>query len=258
MFHLARDGYDALFNLNADDDNYIERRIRELKSKKSVSKAKGSQDGMAIGIHVRRGDLHPLEYQYRHSYIPTNIYTDKARELLEDRYNRTGPHGGEDKVAKEHSFVVLSSDDPMVYQSNEFATAMRAQERIKLASKGASQEPNPDRSVMRKFIDESFGWEGGFYARMFWNLGTPSNTASSSHTPHARSTPSAETTRLRSLVGRAYMMDLAVLAGASDAVICTVSAMGCRILAVMMGWESASEKGNWVNIDGWYEWTGLD
>ncbi len=53
------------------------------------------------------------------------------------------------------------------------------------------------------------------------------------------------------------MMDLAVLADASDAIICTASAVGCRLLAVMMGWESAMEMGNWVNIDGDYRWAGV-
>lgn len=106
---------------------------------------------------------------------------------------------------------------------------------------------------MRKFVDENFGWEGGFFAPMFWNLGLGSSGSgkSSSSAP----LPSDETIRLRSLIGRAYMMDLAVLAEASDVVVCTVSAAGCRLLAVMMGWENAVEKGNWVNIDGRYAWT---
>ena len=63
--------------------------------------------------------------------------------------------------------------------------------------------------------------------------------------------------RLRELIGRAYMMDLAVLGQASDVIICTVSAAGCRLLAVTMGWEKAMEKGNWANIDGNYGWTGV-
>lgn len=250
MFSLARQGYDALFKLNKEDSEYVDDRVRELMTQRVVPKSKGKQNGMAIGVHVRRGDLHPLEYQYRYSYMPLNVYAEAARRLQEDRYNDTGPDGREDRAAKEHSFLVLASDDPMVYEADEFAAANRAQERIKLASKTASQNSNPDRRVMRKFVDESFGWEGGFFAPMFWNLGLGSPTAT-----HAD--PSAETIRLRSLIGRAYMMDLAVLADVSDVVICTVSATGCRLLAVMMGWESAMEKGNWVNVDGRYAWTGI-
>lgn len=253
MFGLARQGYVALFKLNKEDGEYVESRVKTLRARRVVPKSKGKQDGMAIGVHVRRGDLHPLEYQYRYSYMPLNVYAETARLLQEDKYNHTGPNGEEDKVAKHHSLVVLASDDPTVYESDEFSMANRAQERIKLASKAASNQGEPDRRVMRKFVDENFGWEGGFFAPMFWNLGLGSSGSgkSSSSAP----LPSDETIRLRSLIGRAYMMDLAVLAEASDVVVCTVSAAGCRLLAVMMGWENAVEKGNWVNIDGRYAWT---
>ncbi|KAK3336802.1 hypothetical protein B0T19DRAFT_350377 [Cercophora scortea] len=251
MFALARQGHDALFHLNKEDSDYVDARVRELTAKRIVPKTKGKQNGLAIGIHVRRGDRHPFEYQYRESYMPLNKYTEAARDMVDDRFNHTGPHGGEDMAAKAHSFLVVASDDPMVYESAEFtATATTtAQDRIKLASKKAIQQANPDKHVMRKFVDETFGWEGGFFAAMFWHLAGGQNVANT--------LPSLETVRLRSLVGRAYMMDLAVLADASDAVICTVSAVGCRLLAVMMGWDSAVEKGNWINVDGGYGWMGV-
>lgn len=228
-----------------------------------MPRSKGKQNGMAIGIHVRRGDRHPLEYQYRASYIPTNTYAERARALLENSYNHSGPHGGEDKAAKQHSFVVLASDDPTVYEAEEFRTGtasgtsavLRAQERIKLASKAAIKKAQPDKNVMGKFVDETFGWEGGFYAPMFKHLGM---NAAKAESGGERGSASAESMRLRSLVGRAYVMDLAVLADVSDVVICTVSATGCRLLAVMMGWESAMETGNWVNVDGDFRWTGLE
>jgi hypothetical protein len=256
MFDLARQGYEALFRLNKEDGEYVENRVRELRAKRVVPRSEGEQDGLAIGVHVRRGDVHPLEYQYRYSYMPLNIYAETARLLQEDKYNHTGPNGLEDRAAKGHSFLILASDDPIVYESDEFAAASRAQDRIKLAGKPTTQNEEPDRRVMRKFVDENFGWEGGFFAPMFWNLGLGgSGAAAAAKSPASTPVPSAETIRLRSLIGRAYMMDLAVLAEASDVVVCTVSAAGCRLLAVMMGWESAMEKGNWVNIDGRYEWT---
>jgi hypothetical protein len=241
-FELARQGHDALFKLNKDDAQYVDGRIRELATKKIVPKTKGTQNGLAIGAHVRRGDRHPLEFQYRDSYVPLNLFAEAARNLIDERF-------AADKAAKQHSFMIMASDDPMVYESLDFTGSSRAQERIKLANKPVVQHPNPDRHVMRKYIDESFGWEGGFFAAMFWNLGQPSASASSAIKP-----PSAETIRLRSLVGRAYMMDLAVLADASDFVLCTASAVGCRLLAVMMGWDSAMTKGNWINIDAGAQW----
>jgi len=70
--------------------------------------------------------------------------------------------------------------------------------------------------------------------------------------------PDEEAVLPRELVGRAYLMDMAVL-GQSDAVVCTVSAMGCRLLAVMLGWENAFEVdgGRWKNVDGDFEWKGV-
>ena len=91
---------------------------------------------------------------------------------------------------------------------------------------------------------------------MFWSLGRASSTAAV-ELLDSRLPPSAETLRLRELVGRAYVMDLAVLGQASDRLVCTVSSMGCKILAVMMGWEGAVVKGGWVNIDGDFEWRGV-
>ncbi|KAK4193430.1 cytochrome P450 [Podospora australis] len=244
QFALARRGYDALFELNKDDQKYVNARARKLMAKRIVPKTKGQQHGLAVGVHVRRGDRHPFEYQYRRSYLPLSTYADVANKMIDSKSG----------AARDQSFVILASDDPMVYETSstspgdtELARATRAQDRIKLASKQAIQEVNPpDKSVMHKFVDETFGWEGGFFAAMFWNLGQPSSSGI------ARKVPTTEASRLRSLVGRAYMMDLAVLADASDVVVCTVSAFGCRLLAVMMGWEDAIVKKNWINVDGDY------
>jgi hypothetical protein len=55
------------------------------------------------------------------------------------------------------------------------------------------------------------------------------------------------------------MMDLAVIAGASDSIVCAVSAMGCRLLGVMMDWESGVKGGHWINVDqGYQSWQGID
>jgi len=289
-FALARQGHDALFRLNNDDGRYVDSRVRDLLSKRIVPKTKGKQNGVVIGLHIRRGDRHPFEYQYRDSYIPLDKYTDVARKLIEDRVGLSGPLSStsdkEEITAKEHSFFVVSSDDPMVYESGEVVggkearegTMYPAQDRIRLASKQAIQDANPpDKHVMHKFVDEAFGWEGGFFSAMFWNLGMGSAAKANANTnavSMARAgarggttTPeseigmaplaSAETIRLRSLVGRAYMMDLAVVADVSDVVVCAVSAVGCRILAVMQGWESAVERENWVNVDGGFGWLGV-
>ncbi|TRX97912.1 hypothetical protein FHL15_001122 [Xylaria flabelliformis] len=258
IYELARVGYKALFRLNDDDRPYVNNRVKEIKAKASVPQG-NYNDGTIIGVHVRQGDLHPLEYQYNGAYIPLDQYVQKFQELIEERHNSSTPLGGEDVVAKQHSFMVVASDNPDVYEADEFKTSFRAQEQIKLAGKQHAQVENLDPSAMHKFVDEAFGWEGGFFASMFWNLGrtTLHNADRLDDSSQESEQQLADAMRLRGLIGRAYVMDLAVLAEASDTVICTMSAMGCRLLAVMMGWDKAMARGNWVNIDGDYSWTGI-
>jgi hypothetical protein len=260
LFDLARHGYLALYQLVDEDRKYVHARVQNLLKRTGTSHHPGGEE-LRVGIHMRRGDVHPYEFQYRDSYIPTSVYLEKAQELVNNYHNRTG-HGENGAASpKQGSLVIVASDDPTVYETHELVGTLRAQEQIRLASKSAIQQANPDRNTIHRFLDETFGWEGGFFAAMFWSLGVSSmnagNAIAASLEEKTRLAPSAETLRLRTLIGRAYMMDLAVLAGASDTVICTVSAMGCRLLAVMMGWEAAFESGNWVNIDGSYGWAGI-
>ncbi|KAJ8122386.1 hypothetical protein ONZ43_g1405 [Nemania bipapillata] len=258
IYDLARVGYEALFHLSNDDQPYVSNRVRELKARAKVPPG-NYNDGTIIGVHVRQGDVHPFEYQYNGAYIPLDQYAQKFKELMEERHNFSTPLGGEDVVAKQHTFMVVASDNPDVYEADEFKTSSRAQEQIKLAGKQHAEVAALDRSTMHKFVDESFGWEGGFFASMFWNLGraTLHNVDGIADDARELEPPSADAMRLRGLIGRAYVMDLAVLGEASDAVICTMSAMACRLLAVMMGWDRAMAHGNWVNIDGDFSWTGI-
>lgn len=249
LFELAHTGYKALFKLSKEDAAYVSSRVRDLKTK---AKADGKRpvDSPIIGLHIRHGDRHPFEYQYRDTYIPAEVFAGYGQRLVEAHYNKT-------KVQPEqyHAVRIVASDDPMVHEESEFADAHLAQEHIRLATKELIQDSNKNPQYLHAFQEEAFGWEGGFFAPMFWNFGgKPKHNAAEEG---AAESPSEEMLRLRSLVGRAYMMDMAVLAGASDKVVCAVSAMGCRLLAVMMGWERAMVHQDWVNIDGGYAWNGL-
>lgn len=266
VFELAHAGYKALGTLNKDDQKYVDNRVRHLEGKAKIGDTT-SMDAPIVGLHIRRGDQHPLEYQYRESYIPAEVFHGRMQNLVESHYN-----GSIDSEKLENRAVtVIATDDPIVHKEPDFAGTFPAQERIRLASKDAIQQAksNENPHVLHHFVDETFGWEGGFFASMFWNLGVErkNNAANAPQGVELRDVnkeaaylapPSEQTLKLRNLIGRAYMMDLAVLAGASDKVVCAVSAMGCRLLAVMMGWEDAIEAGNWVNVDGSYTWTGAN
>jgi hypothetical protein len=258
MFDFARAGYEALFHFADADQTYVENRVSEL-TLRTLLEPPEPENGLIIGIHVRHGDRHPYEFQYRDSYVPLERYGEKARDLLHRAFNGTGPDGDQNIAAEMRSLFVVASDDPEVYESDEFSHASRAQEQIRLASKtalGASQPTGG--SALRKFVDETVGWEGGFFSGMFWSLGKPSSIpVNAIETPDTKLPATEEALRLRELVGRAYMMDLAVLGEASDRIVCTVSSMGCKLLAVMMGWENAMVKERWVNIDGDFEWRGV-
>lgn len=261
LFALARAGYEALFRLNSADRDYVSSRVTELRAK-TRSAAEGAvahgSNGRIVGVHVRHGDRHPLEFQYADSYIPLATYADAAHARLNTTLD--GGDHAPPSMARTKSLVILASDDPLVYDADEFRGTARAQEQIRLAGKEElpPQSSKPDKSVMHKFVDETFGWEGGFFAAMFWNLGLSAAAAASNNAAGAGPPAGAETIRLRSLVGRAYLMDLAVLADLTEGggVVCAVGAMGCRLLAVMMGAERAFTKGEWVNVDGEFGWTG--
>jgi len=256
IFALARLGYEKLFHLADADQVYVDKRIADFVSK-VIRPDSELINGQITGIHVRRGDRHPYEFQYRDSYIPLNIYIEEAQELLTLAFNWSGLDTSMYAAAEAHCITLVASDDPEVYASDEFSNALRAQDVIKLASAEPSS-PQASASAIRKFIDESVGWEGGFFSSMFWSLGKPTSVpASAAEIGDTNLSPTEEALRLRELLGRAYLMDLAVLGGASDRVLCTVSSMGCRLLAVMMGWEHAMEKYGWVNIDGDFDWRGV-
>ncbi|PHH60044.1 hypothetical protein CDD81_2173 [Ophiocordyceps australis] len=249
LLQLAHTGYQALFRLTPDDQEYVTQRIQELQAKSRAMDAAAP----IIGVHVRRGDVHPLEYQYRDTYIPAEVFTSRIQHVVDAHY-QSGPAPG----AGQRAVTVLASDDPLVHKEPAFANALAAQQRIRLASRDAvdHQQASLDPHTLHRFREEAQSWEGGFFALMFWNLGAH-RKSNAADRPEPAQSPSEQTLGLRSLVARAYAMDLAVLAGASDYVVCAVSATGCRLLGVMMGWERAITRGNWINVDGEYGWSGL-
>ncbi|KAF2142057.1 uncharacterized protein K452DRAFT_326597 [Aplosporella prunicola CBS 121167] len=271
IFGLLRQGYEALFNLRHDDAGYVLERAQNLYSP--------VQEGgnMSIGLHVRRGDRHPFELEYSKDYIPLDRYLFAARDVLVTHHGQSlslnASSTRESKAAAASgsasnvlqavsstgaslpsvsSKIILASDDPDVYSAVEVGDAIRAQDRIVLASKTTLEATGAKNK--NRYIDEISGWEGGFFRDVFWSLGKPSKVALD---VEKNLEASQEAMRMRELVGRSYLLDLAVLAKA-DTVLCTVSATGCRLLAVMMGWEKSVEQVAWRNIDGPFYWSGIE
>jgi len=245
IFSLAHTGYKALFTLRPDDAAYAEERARHVYA----------APGPSIGVHVRHGDRHPLEYQYSKDYIPLSHYADAARDLARTagptasaRNTATKPPPTKQQQHPPAANLLLASDDPLVYLAPELHAATRAQTHIMLATK-AALEAAAASPPAKPWLDEITGWEGGFYRNVFFSLGQTRGGA-------AHGAVSAEAMKLRELVGRAYLLDVAVL-GRAESIVCGVSSTTCRILGVMLGWERGMEQGRWKNIDGGFEWRGI-
>jgi hypothetical protein len=268
IFGLARTGYEALFKLREDDEKYV------LQKSLDMYGAVKLEGGLSIGMHVRHGDKHPMEYQYEKDYIPLARYIETARNLYIEivegesktkKRNRlsssfsASSKNNNDALTSRHtsSKMVLASDDPLVYDSPELGpNSVRAQDRIVLATKAqleaAQKEPKKN-----AWIDEVTGWEGGFYRDVFFSLGQPvGNAQDMKKVSHQTEAVPESAMKLRELVGRAYLLDLAVL-GKADTLVCTVSSTTCRLLAILMGWTPAIEENKWRNIDGSFDWKGI-
>jgi hypothetical protein len=265
IFDLMRDGYSALFHLTGEDSLYASSRIAALQS--------DAEGGALIGVQVRRGDLHPFEAQYSRDYLPLSRYISAAEEMCS---SLDPPSPGDKKLNERKCTLALSSDDPSllihatssgdhrISDISPGTTLQRAQNRIHLATKAALDASSPVHplrtpgSAFAKHLPENSGWEGGFYPGLFFSIGANPSTARSSATDDWP-VVDAQAMALRQMVGRAYVLDLAVLGSASDGVVCGVGSATCRVLGVMMMGSDDGEDGRWRNVDlgrkGW-SWDG--
>ena len=239
IFTLMREGYEALFHLARSDDNFIQKRVSAIRDLVAP--------GMSVGLHVRRGDKKPYDQRFAQhgNYVPSEGFVRVANKVLIETFVKDTELFD---VALNHSRMVLASDDPAVYEEWEFRGQERAQDQVVLATElhdivNVTSTPGwTGEKVMQ-------GWEGGFYQKQFWNMSSTGNGEGGWWGADSA-------LKERQLMARTYVLDIAVLSQ-MDRVICTVSATGCRLLAVMMGWEEAIEQGKWMNVDGDWDWKGI-
>ncbi|KAF2157511.1 hypothetical protein K461DRAFT_219101 [Myriangium duriaei CBS 260.36] len=254
IFHMAREGYEALFALTGEDAAFAKQRIS------SIRNAASNGHYPAIGMHVRRGDRHPFEYEFHHDYLPLHRFTAAAAHIIASTPRPKTVNASEPiplLIASDNPDIPI---DPDLAESTEMPIRLeRAQDRIVLASKRNLNQNEPERQgngAFVKHVDEVSGWEGGFFASLFRGLGRP-NRAHHLTFSSAREHPEDNAAVMRHLVGRGYLLDLEVLGRGSDDVVCAVSSATCRVLAVIMGWDKV-KRGQWVNVDdgrGW-SWDG--
>jgi hypothetical protein len=228
IFAMMREGYEALFKLADDDAEYVTQRIQDLDDK--------IRPGLKFGLHIRHGDKHPYEQQYSKGYVPYSKYVITANHEL---FRVLAPQNGSIDTARMNvSRMVLASDDPAVYDNWGPEDVVRAQDRVILTD-GEHDATTP--TGIKLLLD----WTGGFFQDQFWPLKGNAGWWGTDPTLDSKA-----------LLGRSYMLDLAVLSK-SDRVVCTVSSIGCRLLAVMMGWQDAILDKKWLNVDGDWDWEGV-
>ncbi|CAD0083739.1 unnamed protein product, partial [Aureobasidium vineae] len=246
IYDLVRRGYQDLFDLQGEDGSFLAHKLTVMRAAASASQTP------LVGMHIRRGDLHPFEVEYSHDYLPFERYTSAASEL----FASFSPN----KSSMEPTALLLASDDPDILSSHDLVntlpshlTVSRPQERIVLASKKTLEPAKPIRkpgSAYVKHVDENSGWEGGFYASLFFSLGKGHPSASKQGMGDEMQ---RAVLKLRELVGRAYLLDLAVV-GHADGAVCASSSAACRIIGVMMGADKMN-NGQWRNVDGNRVWS---
>jgi len=264
IYDLLRKGYEELFHLTGEHTLYATARVAKIRED-----ARQRQSSV-VGMHLRRGDLHPFEHQYSQDYLPLERLGAAARGLLQDQ---SGQRDQSSTASNNPPPLLLATDDPEMFESAELQQSAspfiirRAQERIQLATKAtldlsapAESVPEPD-SIYTKHVAENTGWEGGFYSALFYSLGRPSTFEKPGHSRSSNIDDagryeelfSEEAVHMRELIGRAYLLDLAVL-GASDSVVCASSSATCRLLGVMLGWDAVKD-GRWMNVDDGRVWS---
>ena len=293
IFDMAREGYEALFHLRPEDETYTTNRA--LKLRKGLNSLPQNGEGSAnvqenglVGIHIRRGDRHPFSLPYSQNYIPPAHYLTLAHALV-----GKSPHWTFLVASDDADMYADHTDLPDTLRAQERISLASKKHLAKLnngkADGGLGWEGGFFKDVFWNLgLDEDVKWETR-------KKGSPLPMKTKerfgdgervhhhdSHKSHRRNAkgakgksaaeivadadaverdyrthPTKEALQLRELLGRAYLLDLAMLAK-SDKVVCGVSANACRILAVMLGWERSFEKHDWNNVDGGYEWRVLD
>ncbi|KAF3922988.1 hypothetical protein ABW20_dc0103078 [Dactylellina cionopaga] len=194
-----------------------------------------------VAVQIRRGDRNAREWRYHNGYIPLDRYMKVSHNengtVAGGMFLTGSGEDGEDVWPKKYSLPsfpecgdrpdepirVIASDASDIFDTEEIKNCdgdcVRAQ----------------DRSV-------SVGKPGGFWAEDIVKMDAEIKEAEG--------------------VATDYLIDFGVLiesvTRARDGwVVCGYYGDMCRMLAVGLGWESAIQKGHWVNIDGDFDWFGM-
>lgn len=264
IFDLIKEGQQDLFRLRQDEQQIVNQRLSEIQQR-----AQDASGAPVVGLHVRRGDLHPLESMYCNDYLPFERYSEAAIKAV-NAWGRSSPQGKDrPKAGIQHATapILLASDDPDTIVSQDLVSpftdlnhnVQNAQSHIILGSQRTLKTDRTEaeaQSGFNKHTEETSGWEGGFFASLFNGLGRSASDSASRFADNdddGSVEPQEGVTALKGLIGRAYLLDLAILSK-SDIVVCAVSSATCRALGVMMGADKIANR-QWINVDDGRAWS---
>ncbi|KAF3924346.1 hypothetical protein AA313_de0200227 [Arthrobotrys entomopaga] len=232
IFQLLRAGYDAIPLSNSINDA-VAKRIQDI----GVSKKRG-----VVAVQIRRGDKKAREWNYHNGYIPVERYLKVSGNETTTTDTASGDAGTseDNKWVKPYSLpdypkVECADFKPLRIISSD-ASDIFENEGIKDCTEfDGSCVRAQDRKV-------NVGAPGGFWAEDLKRMDREMEEAEG--------------------VAVGYLIDFGVLVGSIEGamdgwVVCGYYGDMCRMLAVGMGWDSAIEKGHWVNIDGDFDWFGM-
>lgn len=245
IFALLREGYEALFYPSAHLSELTGKRLNEIR------KMYSPQEGQGIAmIHIRHGDLHPLTFKYRHSYLPLDAYISSARTMV----NGSNLLILSDATLSTAIPAVQSAHPPPAFHPELYTLVPDPDDDDE--EDVPAHNPRPSDEVLLP----------GFYAEIVRDMDLT----------------------VRKEWAKSYVLDLSIArelldpdfdytfpyAGAEsdgegeeyvetpspnekNVVVCGLRAAGCRMLGVIVGWEGMI-GGRWKNVDGLWGWRGLE
>ncbi|KAK6498891.1 hypothetical protein TWF481_011462 [Arthrobotrys musiformis] len=228
IFDLLRTGYEAI-PLKGDLQTTIMDRVHSIGVEASKT---------VVAVQIRHGDRAAREWKWHKGYLPLERFMKVSLNMPgEVIQGLSAGDGTQDRWVKDYFLPdyprpwveppvrIISSDDSDVFNDEEVKKCTAGGNGVCVRAQ--------DRSV-------AVGQPGGFWAEDLNKMEREEREAAAV----------------------AYLVDFGVqveaLRVARDGwVVCGYYGDMCRMLAVGMGWESAIEKGHWVNIDGDFDWFGM-
>ncbi len=188
LFDLARRGCEDLFVLNKHDADYVSGRVAELAAKKKIRGMAGK------GRHDRRHARAPRRP------APARVPVPRLVRAM-NTYTVEGPRDPQRHLLRRRPHLQRGVQGPLAGRGGVGRPAGVRVGRVRRRGAGAGTDPpgeqvghpagQPGQERHTEVVDATFGWEGGFFAAMFWNLGLSTLSAANAGPRAGQGRPAA-------------------------------------------------------------------